>query len=289
MSHLGSHLSRLVDSHAHLDASAFDEDRAEVVARALEAGVGAILTAGTDLESSRQAVALAEAYPGVFAAVGVHPHDAASATEETFVQLRQLCNHPKVLAVGEIGLDFYRDLSPRDVQRRVFEGQLALAAEVGKPVIVHQRESLPDVMACLERWGEEWGTESDRPAGVLHCFSGDVQAAERVIAQGFYVSLAGPVTYLNARRPVEVARAVPLDRLLLETDCPYLSPHPLRGKRNEPANVRLVAQRIAEIKALPLEEVAGATTANAQRLFAGLTLVSIAECGSRSNRLGIAE
>jgi len=273
MSHLGSHLN-LVDSHAHLDASAFDEDRAEVIGRALEAGVGAILTVGTDLESSRTAVALAEAYPSVFAAVGVHPHDASSATEETFVQLRELCHHPKVLAVGEIGLDFYRDLSPRDVQRRVFERQLALAAEVEKPVIIHQRDSLSDVMERLEQWSKEQAVKCDQPLGVLHCFSGDVQAAERAIALGFYISLAGPVTYLNAKRPAAVAQAVPLDRLLLETDCPYLSPHPLRGKRNEPANVRLIAQRIADIKALSPEKVAETTTATAQRLFTELKLGS---------------
>jgi len=252
----------LTDTHAHLDFPQFDSDREEAIERALAAGVSRILNVGADLASSRRAVALAKAHPQIYAAVGVHPHDAKTLTEEVLTELRELARHPQVVAIGEIGLDFYRDLSPRDVQRQAFERQLALARELDKPVIIHDREAHAEVMDTLRRW--------QGLRGVLHCFSGSLEMARRAVELGFYISIAGPVTFKNARRLPEIVRQLPLERLLIETDCPYLAPHPHRGERNEPAYVRLVAEAVAEIKGLPLEEVARVTTANTQTLF-GLT------------------
>jgi TatD DNase family protein len=254
----------LIDTHTHLDFPQFDGDREQVIERAANAGVKAIVNVGTDLASSRAAVALAEAYPQIYAAVGVHPHDAKTMTGETLEELRALASHPKVVAVGEIGLDFYRDLSPRDQQRQAFQQQLALAREVGKPVIIHDREAHKEVMAILRRWAEG----CQQPVGVLHCFSGDLAMAQEAIELGFYISIAGPVTFQNARRLRELIRQLPLEKLLVETDCPYLAPHPHRGKRNEPAYVKLVAQEVARIKGTSSEEVARITSDNAQALFA---------------------
>jgi TatD DNase family protein len=254
----------LIDTHTHLDFPQFDSDREQVIERAANAGVQAIVNVGTDLASSQAAVALAEVYPQIYAAVGVHPHDAKTLTAETLEELRALASHPKVVAIGEIGLDFYRDLSPRDKQRQAFEQQLALAREIGKPVIIHDREAHAEVMGILRHRVEG----SHQPVGVLHCFSGDLAMAQEAIELGFYISIAGPVTFKNARRLRESVRQLPLERLLIETDCPYLAPHPHRGKRNEPAYVKLVAQEVARIKEWSLEEVARITSDNAQALFA---------------------
>ncbi len=270
----------LIDTHTHLDFPHFDDDRARVIERAANAGVRAMVNVGTDLASSRAAVALAEAYPQVYAAVGVHPHDAKTVTKEVLEELRSLASRPRVVAIGEIGLDFYRDLSPRDKQRQAFQQQLALASEVGKPVVIHDRDAHAEVMATLRGWacpevppeldeGRSRRVEySHQPAGVLHCFSGDLAMAQEAIELGFYVSIAGPVTFQNARRLRELVRQLPLEKLLVETDCPYLTPHPHRGKRNEPAYVKLVAQAIARVKGLSLEEVAHITSGNAQAFFA---------------------
>jgi TatD DNase family protein len=258
----------LVDTHAHLDFSKFDGDRPAVLSRAWAAGVVAIVTIGVDLPSSEQAVALAEAHDGVYATVGMHPHDAKALDGNVLARFRELGCHEKVVAVGEIGLDFYRDLSPREVQRRAFQAQLAWAAQLGKPVVIHDRDAHDEIMEVLAIWaGEQRGSPLEGRLGVLHTFSGDRAMAERAVELGFYLSVAGPVTYPNAGQLREVVRAVPLDRLLVETDCPFLAPHPHRGKRNEPAYVRLVAERVAALKDRPLDEVAEATTANARRLF----------------------
>ena len=258
----------LIDTHAHLDSPKFDADRIAVVERAQAAGVKIIINAGADLESSRQAVALAGQYPEVYAGVGVHPHDAKTLDGEVLAALRELARQPKVVAVGEIGLDFYRNLSPQDAQRRAFQAQLAWAARLGKPVIVHDREAHAEVLKALTIWAAGLARSSlAGRVGVLHSFSGDLLMAKRAIDLGFYISISGPVTYQNAQRLAEIVQALPLDRLLIETDCPYLPPHPHRGKRNEPAYVQLVAEKVAEIKDLPLDEVAAATTANAKRLF----------------------
>lgn len=254
----------LIDTHTHLDFPQFDDDREQVIERALAAGVEAMINVGADLASSRAAVALAEAHPQIYTAVGVHPHDARTLTEEVLEELRALASHPKVVGIGEIGLDFYRDLSPRDRQRRAFQQQLALAREAGKPVIIHDRQAHQEVMSILRQW---IGSRHHQPAGVLHCFSGDSAMAQEAIELGFYISIAGPVTFQNARRLRDLVRQLPLERLLIETDCPYLTPHPHRGKRNEPAYVKLVAQEVARIKGLSLKEVARVTSDNARALF----------------------
>lgn len=254
---------RLIDTHAHLDFPEFDADRQEVIARAQEAGVEVIINAGAGLEASQAGVALAETYPQVYAAVGIHPHEANTLNDGVLAELRALAQHPKVVAIGEIGLDYYRDYSPRPVQRQAFQQQLTLARETGKPIIVHDREAHQDVMDMLCQWVQG----SQRPVGVMHCFSGDLAMARQAMEMGFFISIAGPLTFTNARRLPELVRALPLDRLVVETDCPYLTPHPHRGKRNEPAYVRLVAEAIAQIKGMPLEQVARMTTANARALF----------------------
>ena len=258
----------LIDTHAHLDYFKFDADRAEVLERARSAGVAAILNVGVDVPSSRRAVALAEQYEAIYAAVGMHPHDAKKLDGAALAELRDLAQHPKVVAVGEMGLDFYRDLSPRDVQRRAFKSQLAWAVKLGKPVIIHDRDAHQEVLDVLTDWAAGLGGSplAGRP-GVLHTFSGDLEMAEKAMELGFYLSISGPVTYQNAGRLSGIVQALPLDRLLVETDCPFLAPHPHRGRRNEPAYVRLVAGRIADLKGISLEELAEATTANAQRLF----------------------
>ena len=258
----------LIDTHAHLDFGKFDADRDLVLERARKAGVGTIVNVGTDLASSRRAVELAAQHDMIYAAVGMHPHDAKKLDGAALAELRDLAQRPNVVAVGEIGLDYYRDLSPRNAQRRAFQAQLAWAAKLEKPVIIHDRDAHDQVMELLADWGKTLGrsTLAGR-LGVLHTFSGDRAMAERAIDLGFYISISGPVTYKNAGQLPDVVRALPLNRILVETDCPFLAPHPYRGKRNEPAYVRLVAERIAELLDIPLDDLARATTANAKRLF----------------------
>ncbi|MDA8219155.1 MAG: TatD family hydrolase [Dehalococcoidales bacterium] len=253
----------LVDTHAHLDDKAFDADRAEIMPRARAAGVSYVLTAGTDLPSSRQAVALAADHEGVYAAVGVHPHEAAHLDEATLSELRLLAGQPKVVAIGEVGLDFYRDLSPRPQQQAALRAHLALAQELDLPVIVHDRDAHAEVLAALRAWRQGY----PQARGVLHAFSGDEAMAREAIELGFYISFAGPLTFPKADKLRHLAAALPLERLLVETDCPYLTPVPLRGRRNEPANVRLVAEKLAEVRGITLAEAAQATTANARQLF----------------------
>jgi TatD DNase family protein len=261
----------LVDSHCHLDLPQFDADRDAVIARMAESGVRYAINPGVDLPSSRAAVALALRQHGcIYAAVGIHPHEAKTLDAVALKELKQLAASPRVVAIGEIGLDYYRDLSPREAQRRAFVAQLELAAELDLPVIVHDRDAHDDALAILHDWCTSLhaprSTLHEHP-GVLHSFSGDVAMAEQAVAMGFYIGVSGPVTYKNAHRLLDVARAVPLERLLIETDAPYLTPHPHRGQRNEPAYVRFVAQAIAEARGLALDQVAVQTSANAHALF----------------------
>jgi TatD DNase family protein len=249
---------RLIDSHAHLDFSQFDDDREAVIDRARKAGVVAILNVGTDLAASRAAVALAEEHDFIYAAVGVHPHDAKTVTPAVLDGLRALARHPKVVAVGEIGLDYYRDLSPRPMQRQAFTDQLALAAELALPVVVHSREAHDDVLAALREWE---GT------GVLHSYAAGPERLEEVVGLGFSIGISGPVTFRNANRLRAVAAAVALERLLVETDCPYLTPAPYRGRRNEPAYVRYVVEAVARARGMSAEAVAAATAGNARRVL----------------------
>ncbi|MBE0597526.1 MAG: YchF/TatD family DNA exonuclease [Desulfuromonadales bacterium] len=255
-------LPSLVDTHAHLDNAQFRDDREAVIARALEQGVTRLLTVGTDLASSRLSIEIASAHPEVYAAVGIHPHDALTASEETLEQLRELITSaPKVVAVGEIGLDFYRDRAPREAQREAFRRQIRLAREVDLPLIVHDRDAHQEVLQILrEENAQEIG-------GVLHCFSGDLEMARQCLELGFYLSFPGTITYPKNEELRQVVRGVPIDRLLVETDCPYLAPQPFRGRRNEPAYVRHTAEAIAAIKGLTIADVARITTVNSYRLF----------------------
>ncbi len=260
----------LVDTHAHLDFSQYDKDRDEVLDRAKREAVTQVVTVGFDLESSEQALALARERAEVKACVGVHPHEAGKIDRAFLQRLEELSQDPQVVGIGETGLDYYRDRSPREAQRRVFSQQLELAARVHKPVVIHDRDAHGDVMNIIRQWAEGLSAsngELQAPLGVVHCYSGDQAMAEELFELGFLVSVAGPVTYANASGLQALVGRLPLDRLLVETDCPFLSPDPYRGRRNEPANVRIVASKIAELKNLSLQEVARATTDNARRLF----------------------
>ena len=254
--------AELFDTHAHLHFPEFAGDLAAVLERARAAGVRRMLTVGTDVATSRAAIALATREADVWAAVGVHPHDAADAGEAALEEIERLAREPRVVAVGEIGLDFFRDLSPRDAQERVFRRLLAVARRARKPVLVHCRDAHADVLKILE---EERVVDV---GGIMHCFSGDVAIAGRCLDLGLLISLAGPVTYPNARALPEVARFVPADQLVIETDCPFLPPQGHRGTRNEPAYLALTAARVAEVRAEPLPALAQRLSDNARRLFA---------------------
>ena len=248
----------MIDSHCHLDDERFDEDRDEVIERALAAGVEAMMTIGTgdgppDLEV---AIRLAERYPSVWATVGVHPHNAAKAAAATIPRLAALAGHPKVLAIGEIGLDYHYDFSPRDVQRGVFADQLALAREAGKPIVIHTREAWEDTLDIIERHWPAGG-----PGGIMHCFSGGPDEARRCLAMGFHLSFGGIVTFPKAANVREAAKITPIERLLVETDAPYLAPAPYRGKRNEPAFVVETVRRLAADRGSTAADMESATTA----------------------------
>jgi len=253
----------LFDTHCHLDIDSFTEDIEEVIERAAATGVTRMIVPGLDLDNAAAVLALAERFPGVHAAVGVHPNSAAGWCDEWIGRLRELARHPKVVAIGEIGLDYYWDKTPPEVQHKALAQQLELAAELSLPVIIHNREASADVIDMLAASSLNG---HERP-GVLHSFSGDWATAEAALAMGFYLGFTGPLTYKKADDLRAIAARVPLDRILIETDAPYLTPHPYRGKRNEPAYVRFVAERLAEVRGLSLSEVAEITTANALRLF----------------------
>ncbi len=251
----------LFDSHAHLDSMKFDGDRDIVIKRAHESGISLIMNPGADYESSVNAVELSEKYDFIYAAVGVHPHDAKSLDDMMLGLIKAMARKKKVKAIGEIGLDYHYDFSPRDVQKYWFRKQLQLAKELKMPVIIHDREANQDVMDILKE-------ENAFDTGVLlHCFSGSAELARQYIKLGAYLSIAGPVTFKNARKLVEVVETIPLDRLMIETDSPYLTPHPYRGKRNESTYVKYVCEKIAEIKGVGYEEVANQTMKNAKKYF----------------------
>jgi TatD DNase family protein len=252
----------LFDTHAHLHFPELVDDLDGVLERARGAGVTGMVTIGTDRETNPAAVALAERLASVHATVGIHPHDAADATEADFEAMERLARgSAKVVALGEMGLDFFRNLSPPEAQAAVFRRQLGMARRLGKPVVIHCRDAHPEALAILadERVGEV--------GGVMHCFSADVEVAKRCLDLELYISLAGPVTYKNARALPEVARFVPADRLVLETDCPFLPPHPHRGQRNEPAWIAVTAAHVAALRGVTLEALGPMVTGNARRLF----------------------
>jgi TatD DNase family protein len=248
----------LIDSHCHLYLAGPQESIPVLLERALEQGVERVLCVGIDLESSRTCLELADNHPEVFASAGIHPHEADSVPDDYLQQLEELLQHPKVVAVGEMGLDFYRNLSSPAIQTRVFREQLALARTVKKPVIFHNRNADQEVIRIL--------TEEGWNHGVAHCFSSDLVTARTFLQLGFTISFAGNLTFKNSPLPA-VAKEIPLDRILVETDSPYLSPVPFRGKPNEPARVRLVAEKLAEIRGCPLAEIAHATRSNTEALF----------------------
>ncbi len=252
----------LADTHCHLSLGAFQADVAAVVERARRAGVRRILVPGIDLETSRGALRLAETYPEILAAVGVHPHSASEYTSLVRDELESLCESPRVVAVGEIGLDFYRDRSPRKDQLEAFEDQLRLAAAVGLPVVIHQRQA---AQALLERL-LPWADGRERP-GVLHAFSGEAEVAEPAVGAGFFLGLAGPLTFPKSGGLRSAAASLPADRIVVETDSPYLAPHPRRGERNEPAHVALVADALAEARTLEPELARRTLWENAEALF----------------------
>jgi len=249
------------DSHAHLNDGRFDKDREQVLENAKENGISYIMNPGADLETSVQAVDLAARYSVVYAAVGVHPHDVKDMDEITLELLKGLARKDKVMAIGEIGLDFYYDHSPRDIQREWFRQQIQLAHEVNLPIIIHDRDANDETFNILK------DEKAFNTGVVLHCYSGSAELAKQYVRLGAYISIAGPVTYSNARKTVEVVKAIPLEYLFIETDSPYLTPVPHRGKRNEPAYVKHVAEKIAEIKGINVEEVGLKTTENAKKFF----------------------
>ena len=254
-------MAELFDTHTHLHFPDLANELDAVLARARAAGVRGMLTIGTDVETSRAAIAIAAREPDVWASVGIHPHDADGADETALAEIERLAAEPRVVAIGEMGLDYFRNLSPRDAQARCFDAQLALARRVGKPVVVHCRDAHADTLDALARG------DVGRVGGVMHCFSGDTAVARRCLDLGLTISIAGPVTYPNARALPDVVRVVPADRLVVETDCPYLPPQPYRGKRNEPSYVAITAARIAELRGETLDTLGPIMAANARRLF----------------------
>ncbi|WP_037286051.1 TatD family hydrolase [Saccharibacillus sacchari] len=251
----------LFDTHTHMDAPEFEEDRDAAMARAVEAGVSRLVNIGFNRETIPTTLALAEKYDFVYAAIGWHPVDAIDMQEGDLEWIESLCSHEKVVAIGEIGLDYHWDKSPKDVQHRVLREQIALAKRVKLPIVIHNREAHEDTIRILK---EENASEV---GGIMHAFSGSWETAKICLDMGFHLSFGGPVTFKNAKQPKEVLEKTPMDRLLIETDAPYLTPHPYRGKRNETAYVRLVAEMAAQLKGVSLEEIAEQTMKNANKLF----------------------
>jgi TatD DNase family protein len=253
--------SKFIDSHAHLDDQRFDKDRDEVIRSLYENEVEAVLNPGSDLNSSKEALAMAEKYPFIYDAVGCHPHDSRYMSDDHLNIFKEMAKNKKVIGIGEIGLDYYYDNSDRDIQRKWFREQIRLAKELDLPYIVHDRDAHEDVLRIMK---EE---HYDGAGGILHCYSGSVELSREFIRLGFYISLGGPVTFKNARVPKLVAGEVPFDKLLIETDSPYLTPEPYRGKRNEPKYVKYVAEEIAKIRNVSIDELAEKTKENFKRLF----------------------
>jgi TatD DNase family protein len=261
----------LADTHCHLNLNIFQEDLPKILSRAEDAGLRRILVPGIDVETSRQAVDLAERHPILYAAVGVHPGDASTWKADTLAVLRELAQHPKTAAIGEIGLDYYRDRSPRPKQQEVFWAQLELAAELDLPVVIHNRESLDDLWAALSKWQAELASSGKALAscpGVLHSYDGNLSTAEQAVGKGFFIGISGPVTFKNAAERQRIVASLPLEHLLIETDAPYLTPHPYRGRwPNEPAFVSFVAEKIAALHQQPLQTITQQTWDNAAKLF----------------------
>ena len=251
-------MNNIFDSHAHYDDDKFSQDRDELLKRAFESGVAGIINCGSDLKSSITSLNLATKYKCIYAAAGIHPHEAEDAGKNDLLLIADMLNDPKCVAVGEIGLDYHYDFSPRDVQKSVFEQQLKIAKEKDMPVIIHDREAHEDTMNILKEL---------RPRGVVHCFSGSAEMAKEVVKLGMYIGLGGAVTFKNAKKPVSVAAIVPEDRLLIETDCPYMAPVPHRGERNDSTLIPFTAEVIAAVRGITAQQVLDLTSKNAKELF----------------------
>jgi TatD DNase family protein len=251
----------IFDTHAHYDDEQFDQDRDALLASLQEQGIEAVVNIGADLASTKNSLALAERYPFVYAAAGVHPDNTKELNEENFAWLREAAQTPKVVAVGEIGLDYYWDETPRDVQKHWFEAQMELARQINKPIVVHSREAARDTLEVMK------ASRAEEIGGVIHCFSYSVEMARAYLNMGYYLGIGGVLTFNNAKKLKEVAAYAPMDRLVLETDCPYLAPVPFRGKRNSSLNLPLVVEELARIKGLSAEEVKRVTNENAKKMY----------------------
>ena len=253
-------MKQMIDSHAHLDEERFDEDRDELIKSLKENAISYVINPSSDMETSRRVVELSNKYDNIFAAVGIHPHDAEGFKEEDLDELRELSKDERVVAIGEIGLDYYYDNSPRDIQKEVFRKQLELSHELDLPVIIHTRDAMGDTYDILKEF-------ESLVRGVMHCYTGSIEMAEKFMKLGFYISIAGPVTFKNAVNVREMAKQIPLERLLIETDSPYLAPVPNRGKRNDPTNVRYVADMLANLKEIQIDKIIEHSRENTVELF----------------------
>lgn len=253
-------MKQMIDSHAHLDEERFDEDRDELIKSLKENAISYVINPSSDMETSRRVVKLSNRYDNIFAAVGIHPHDAEGFKEEDLDELRELSKDERVVAIGEIGLDYYYDNSPREIQKEVFKKQLELAYELDLPVIIHTRDAMGDTYDILKEF-------EGRVRGVMHCYTGSIEMAEKFMKLGFYISIAGPVTFKSAVNVREMAKQIPLERLLIETDSPYLAPVPNRGKRNDPTNVRYVADMLANLKEIQIDKIIEHSRENTVKLF----------------------
>lgn len=251
----------LIDSHAHLEMPEFKKDLEAVIQRAKAARVEYIFTVGTEKKDWKRAVEIADSHPSIYAILGVHPHNAKEINDQTYPTLRGLCRNGKVKAYGEIGLDFFRNLSPRDIQLKRFREQIGLAKELDLPIVIHDREAHRETLEILK------SEKAEENGGIIHCFSGDYEMAKACMDMGFYISIPGSITFKNAEGFREIVERIPLESLLVETDAPFLTPEPFRGKRNEPSYVQYTAQRVAEVKRISFEKVAEVTTENALRVY----------------------
>ena len=249
----------LFDTHAHLNDPAFDADRDELIAGLAEKGVGFVMNAGCCLESSKDCIALAEKYPFIYASVGSHPDSADEVCDEVLEQYLQMSRHPKVKAIGEIGLDYHYEDIPREIQLKAFRAQMELARELNLPVIVHERDAHEDGMQVVRDFPDV--------TGVFHCYSGSAEMARQLVDKGWYIGFTGVLTFKNARKAVEVAASIPLERIVLETDCPYMAPEPFRGKRNDPGKIYRMAEKLAEIRGLSVDEIHAITVENGKKLY----------------------
>lgn len=257
----------MIDTHCHISFDAYDDDRADVLQRAKDVGVTRIIHPATDLDDSREGIRLAAAYDGIYVAVGIHPNSTANFQAEQIEQIEKMASAPRVVAIGEIGLDYYWDKSPKDLQEKAFKSQLELAAQLEMPVIIHNREASHDIMPILETWAQNIPKSLQGRAGVLHSFSASADIAKRAIDAGFYLGFTGPITFKKSDELRRIAAIVPINRIVVETDGPFLTPHPYRGKRNEPSHIPLIVERLAGLHQISIEQMAQHTTSNAEKLF----------------------